>query len=177
MLFSSWSSLAQVALVGVLAYGVLVLVLRVSGKRTLSKMNAFDLVVTVALGSTLASVLLSRTVPLADGVVALILLVALQYAVAWTTLRAGWFRRLVKSEPALLVRGGEFLEDAMRRERVARDEVLAAIRNQGIEALSEVRAVVLETDGSFSVLRGGGPPSGRTSLADVPGVDHPGAPT
>ena len=71
MLFDSWAGLGRVLLVGTLAYVALVLLLRISGKRTLSKLNAFDLVVTVALGSTLATVLLSKTVALAEGVLAI----------------------------------------------------------------------------------------------------------
>ena len=169
--FSGWSGMGRVVAVGVLAYAALVLVLRISGKRTLAKMNAFDLVVTVALGSALASTLLSRTVPLADGAVAFALLAALQFAVAWVSIRAPWFRRLVKSDPALLVRDGVFLTDAMRRERVDHDEILAAVRNRGISTMNDVGAVVLETDGSFSVLAREAVPQGRSSLADVPGAN------
>ena len=66
MLFDSWVGLGRVIVAGILAYAGLILLLRISGKRTLSKMNAFDLVVTVALGSTLATVLLSRSVALAS---------------------------------------------------------------------------------------------------------------
>ncbi|MCA9113241.1 MAG: hypothetical protein KDA52_25030, partial [Planctomycetaceae bacterium] len=65
MLFSGWDSLVRTLVVGVLAYVALVILLRISGKRTLSKLNAFDLVVTVALGSTLATVLLNRNIALA----------------------------------------------------------------------------------------------------------------
>ena len=83
MLFDSWAGLGRVLLVGTLAYVALVLLLRISGKRTLSKLNAFDLVVTVALGSTLATVLLSKSVALAEGVLALGLLILLQYVIAW----------------------------------------------------------------------------------------------
>ena len=165
--FSGWSSTGRVLVVGVLVYIALVLFLRISGKRTLAKMNAFDLVVTVALGSVLATTILSRTTPLLDGAVALMLLIALQFAVAWGSLRAGWFRKLVKSRPALLMRNGRFLDDAMRRERIDRDDVLAAIRNKGIVALNTVGAVVLETDGSFSVLPRENP-AGESSLSDVP---------
>lgn len=67
---------------GVLAYVALVVLLRVSGKRTLSKMNAFDLVVTVALGSTLATVLMAKDVALAEGVFAFALLIGLQLFVS-----------------------------------------------------------------------------------------------
>ena len=89
MLFDSWYDLLRVLIVGVCAYVGLVALLRLTGKRTLSKMNAFDLIVTVALGSTLATVLLSGDVSLAEGMLALALLCALQYAVAFASVRSG----------------------------------------------------------------------------------------
>ena len=109
MFFDDWGGLVRVAVVGVLAYAGLVLLLRVSGKRTLSKMNAFDLVVTVALGSTLATVLLSSSVALAEGLLAFALLIFLQFAVTWLSVRSSSFRRLVKNEPKLLFYDGGFL--------------------------------------------------------------------
>ena len=81
MFFDDWGGLVRVAVVGLLAYIGLVLLLRISGKRTLSKMNAFDLVVTVALGSTLATILLSSAVALAEGLLAFVVLISLQFAV------------------------------------------------------------------------------------------------
>jgi uncharacterized membrane protein YcaP (DUF421 family) len=152
MFFDSWTGLARVLVVGALAYAALVALLRLSGKRTLSKMNAFDLVVTVALGSTLATVLLSKSVALVEGVLAFALLIGLQLAIAWLSIRSERFQGLIKAQPALLVHDGRFLEGALRRERVTREEVLAALRAQGMATVSEVDAVVLETDGSFSVL-------------------------
>lgn len=92
MFFDGWNGIARTLVVGMLAYLGLVVMLRLSGKRTLSKLNAFDLVVTVALGSILATILLSREVPLADGLVAFVLLIALQFAVTWTSVRMPWFR-------------------------------------------------------------------------------------
>lgn len=73
MWFDSWGELFRVLVVGAASYGTLVLVLRLSGKRTLAKLNAFDFVVTVALGSTLAAILLNRAVSWAEGAIALIL--------------------------------------------------------------------------------------------------------
>lgn len=153
MFFDSWESLGRIALTGALAYAALVVLLRISGKRTLSKMNAFDLVVTVALGSCLATVILSKDVALADGVVGVGLLIALQYAVTWLSIRSSAVSDLVKSEPALLVRRGEMLRSALRRERVLESEILAAVREQGLASLAQVEAVVLETDGSLSVIQ------------------------
>ena len=79
--FNDWQGLLRTLVVGVLAYITLVLFLRFSGKRTLSKMNAFDLVMTVALGSTLATVLLTESVALAEGALAFALLIGLQFVV------------------------------------------------------------------------------------------------
>ena len=95
--FDSWNSVGRVAVTAVMAYVALIGFLRISGKRTLSKLNAFDLVVTVALGSTLATVILSKDIALADGLLALGLLIGLQYAVAWLSVRATIFRRLLKN--------------------------------------------------------------------------------
>jgi uncharacterized membrane protein YcaP (DUF421 family) len=152
MLFDSWAGLARVVIVGTLAYLGLVILLRASGKRTLSKMNAFDLVVTVALGSTLATVILTSDVALLEGLTAFALLIVLQLVITWLSVRSSAIRGLVKAEPALLVYRGALLHSAMRRERVTEAEVLAAVRSQGIASLDVVEAVVLETDGSFSAV-------------------------
>ncbi|MDP8925647.1 MAG: DUF421 domain-containing protein, partial [Actinomycetota bacterium] len=153
MFFDSWLSLGRTAIVGVLAYLALVFLLRVSGKRTLSKMNAFDLVVTVALGSTLATVLLSQSVSLVNGVLAFALLIGLQFAITWLSVRSPTVRNFAKAEPTLLLHQGRFLRRAMKLERVTEAEILAALRGQGIASVEEVEAVVLETDSSFSVVR------------------------
>ncbi len=157
MFFDTWSDLVRVVVVGTCAYVALMVLLRTAGKRTLAKLNAFDFVVTIALGSTLATVLLSSSVALAEGVAALALLVGLQYVVAWASVRSRRVERLVKSSPTLLYRHG-FLNDAMRRERVTVDEVEQVARSQGHANLDSVGAVVLETDGTLSFLPEPPPP-------------------
>ena len=168
MFFNGWFPLLRVLVVGVCAYAALVCLLRVSGKRTLSKLNAFDLVVTVALGSTMATVLLSRDVALVEGLLAFALLIVLQFVVAWLSVRSRAVDRLMKSEPRLLFYRGEFLRDAMRSERVTEGEVLSAVREQGVAGLEEVEAVVIETASTLSVLKKS---EGRSSaLRPVVGV-------
>lgn len=153
MWFSGWDSLIRTLVVGVLAYVALVLFLRVSGKRTLSKMNAFDLIVTVALGSTLATVLLAKDVALAEGLLAFALLIGLQFVVTWSSVRARWIRRIMTGDPLILLYCGEFRPKSLQQARVTEDEIRAAIRSAGIESLEKVHAVILETDGSFSVVQ------------------------
>ena len=152
-LFKGWNSIIRILVVGVLAYAGLLLSLRISGKRTLSKMNAFDLVVTVALGSTLSTIIVSRQTGVADGLTALALLIALQYIVAWLSVRSSGFKKLIKSEPTLLFHQGQYLREAMRQERVTEDEILSALRSSGVSNPDDVAAVVLETDGSFTVIQ------------------------
>lgn len=158
MFFDGWGDLGRVLVVGTLAYIGLVVMLRVTGKRTLSKMNAFDLIVTVALGSTLASTFLSSDVALVEGLFALALLCALQYAVTYTSLRSERFKRLVKATPTLLFYRGQMIHAALMTERITQEEILAALRGSGISDPEGAAAVVLETDGSLSVVpeAGGG---------------------
>ncbi len=153
MFFNGWLPLGRTVVVGGLAYVALIAFLRISGKRTLSKMNAFDLIVTVALGSTLATIAISADVALVQGILALALLITLQFAITWSSVRWRWVRARVTGEPSLLFLRGEYLDTALRRTRVTAEEVRAAVREQGHPALDHVEAVVLETDGSFSVVR------------------------
>jgi uncharacterized membrane protein YcaP (DUF421 family) len=167
MLFDSWAGLGRVLLVGTLADAALVFLLRISGMRTLTKLNAFDLVV----GSTLATVLLSTSVALAEGVLALGLLIFLQYAIAWLSVRSPRFQRLIKAEPALLLHRGRFLEGAMRAERITHEEILAALRASGAADAGGIAAVVLETDGSLSVISDASA-TGAPTLDTVRRLDH-----
>jgi len=152
MIFDDWTGLVRVLIVGTLAYGALIAILRVSGKRTLTKLNAFDLVVTVALGSTLASIVTSESVALLEGVLALCLLVGLQAGIAWLSVSSPRFRALVKSEPSLLLHDGAFLPAAMKQQRITEEEVAAAVRAAGLAEPGAAAAVILETDGGISVI-------------------------
>ena len=152
MLYGGWFPVLRVLVVGTLSYLVLLLLLRVSGKRTLSKMNAFDAIVTIAMGSTLSSALLSKDVALVEAAAAFAVLVGLQVCVTRLSVRSHAVDRLVKAEPTLLAFRGRLMHDAMRRERVTEGEVMAAVRAGGKDSLREVAAVVLETQGELSVL-------------------------
>ncbi len=155
--FDGWTGLFRVVIVGTCAYVVaLLLILRVSGKRTLAKLSAFDFVVTIALGSTLSTLLLSKDVALAEGVTAMGLLVVLQFAVAWLIARSRRLGTIIKSEPTL-VYGNGFLSRAMRTCRLSERELRQVARGEGHADLAGVQAMVLEPDGTISVLSGSVP--------------------
>ncbi|WP_423246908.1 DUF421 domain-containing protein [Salinicoccus bachuensis] len=135
-----------------MAYLSLVVLLRVSGKRTLTKMNAFDFIVTIALGSILASIITSKDITLAQGITAFLVLVIMQYIFTKLSVKSQAFSNLIKSQPALLYYNGEFLTQNMKKERVLEIEIRQAARSSGKDDMAEVMAVVLETDGSISVI-------------------------
>ena len=152
MFYDRFSDLVRLVVLGVASYAFLVGLLRVTGKRTLAKLNAFDFVVTVAFGSTLATVILSRDISLSEGVGALALLAGLQLVVAFLSVRRQAFAKVVRSEASALVVHGHIRHDMLERERVTVDELRSAVRASGSTELTDVGAVILETDGTFTVL-------------------------
>lgn len=151
MFYQNWQGIARTVIVTPLAYASLVAFLRISGKRTLSKLNAFDLVVTIALGSTLSAILLQESIALAEGATALALLIALQFIVTFTSVRSRTISKLVRSDPTLLVRNGEFCRGSMRAQRITEGEAMSAARQSGASDIGAVEFMVLESDGSISV--------------------------
>jgi uncharacterized membrane protein YcaP (DUF421 family) len=150
--FDNWDSIIRTCVITILAYVLLIFLLRVSGKRTLSKMNAFDFIVTVALGSTLATVMLNKNIALADGVLGFFLLIFLQFIITWLSARNKSVSNLVKSTPSLLVYKGEMLKEWMLKERIDEDEIHAIVRQEGFTSIEEIDAIILETDGSLNVI-------------------------
>ena len=148
--FHDWASLGRTAIATTVTYIVLVALLRIAGQRVLAKWYAFDLIVTVALGSTFD--VLAKEVTVAQSVVGFIMLILLQFSIAWLIVRKGKLRTIVNPPPALVVLHGQYCREAMIRHRVDEADVRAAIRSRGRSAVEQVDAVVLEPDGSFSVI-------------------------
>lgn len=167
MWFDSWSQILRVLIVGAATYASLLFLLRISGKRTLAKLNAFDLVVTVALGSTLATVLLNTSVSWSEGLAALATLIGLQLLVALISAWVPGGRDFFTSRPTVLLRDGRIDEATAKRARIAKAEIRQAVRSSGQGDLSSVAVVVLETDGSLSVV----PRSAAGDLSALEDVD------
>ena len=152
LFFSDGKHLLKVTIATVISYLTLLFIIRIMGKRTLAKLTAFDFVVTVTLGSTLSSMLLNK-VPLLDGTVAVLLIISLLYLVAYLVQRSEKFEKLINHSPTLLYYNGQFMKKAMKKERITEEEIRAEIRSYRLEQLSEVRAVVMEINGTFSVIK------------------------
>lgn len=151
--WGGWEPVYRIVIVGTLTYFGIILILRVSGKRTLASMNAFDFIITVAMGSAFGRILTASKVSVAEALTAFLLLVILQYTIAWIETRSKIFHKLITSQPALLYYNGAFIEKNMRRERINRDDLMGAVRKKKFGDLSKVEAIVMETDGSISIIR------------------------
>jgi uncharacterized membrane protein YcaP (DUF421 family) len=147
-----WMPLLRIVVVGTLMYVTLIVLLRISGSRTIASMRAFDFIVTVALGSVFGRALTAKGVSLAEAVVAFVLLISLQYAVARLQVLSQPFARAVTNPPRLLYFRGEFQTSHMRSTRVTKQELRAVARKQGHGSLDDVEALVLEASGDISVI-------------------------
>ena len=151
-MFSDLNPFIETIVTGIVAYIAIIIMLRISGKRTLAKWNSFDFVVTIALGSVLASILLSTDDAFGQGILGFALLIVFQFIITWISVRSSIIQKLIKSEPSLLLYRGKMQHDVMKKERIAEGEILAALRTSGVSAIEDADAVILETDGSFSVI-------------------------
>ena len=152
----SGNSVLHTLIYGTIYYIFIVVLLRVSGKRSLSKLNSFDFIVTIALGSIFATVITDKSISLVAGLAMISILVVLQFIITFLSSRFDGFNKMIKSEPTLVFYKGEFLKKRMKKERVAEDEIMQAVKNSGSGSMEEVAAVVLETNGTFSIVKSEG---------------------
>ena len=150
--FDNWQDLLRVAAAVPATYLGVVLFVRLSGKRTTSQMNNFDWIVTVAMGSMVASSVVVKDVAVADALVGIGGLLAMQYLVTRSLLHSSASRTLFRAAPRLLLHRRRLLKENMRAERVLEQEVMAAVREAGLRSFDEVEAVILETDAQLSVI-------------------------
>ncbi|MDF9839772.1 MULTISPECIES: YetF domain-containing protein [unclassified Paenibacillus] len=153
MFFDTWSDIFRILIIGIISYISLIVMVRLSGKRTLSKMNAFDFTVSVALGSTLSTVILDKQITLAEGLTAFAILIGMQFSLAWLAARNNRFQQLLVADPQLLYYKGVFIETAMKQTRISENEIYQSARSQGIQDMKSVSQVILESNGNLSVIR------------------------
>ena len=137
---------------------------RVSGKRTTANMNNFDWIITVGIGSIMASGILLRNVAMLDALIAVLVLGLLQWCTTWLASRSRRFARIVKPRPRLLLHAGTRREDAMKSERITADELDAALRGAGLSCRDGAACVVIEANGQLSVISATGNSEDRPDL-------------
>lgn len=155
MFFQGWATIYKTLILSTLTYLSIIIILRTSGKRTLSSFNAFDFLITVTIGSISATTILSDSTKFFDGMTAIIILVILQYIVAKLSVYSKSFSKMIKSEPTLLYYDGKYIESNLKKMRVSKDDILQEIRvNNGV-TIDKVHSVILEANGNLSVVTSG----------------------
>lgn len=143
--------ITKIFFICLVTYLSVIAIIRTSGKRTLSKQNSFDFITTLSLGSIMASTA-TNSIELHKGIIAFLTIVFFQFIISKLTTKHKGFQKIFLFKPKLLFYEGEFIEDALVKERISEQEILETIRQNGIDAFDQVKAVVLEGEGSLSVI-------------------------
>jgi uncharacterized membrane protein YcaP (DUF421 family) len=167
ILFNGWAPIIRILVVGTLTYFWILLLLRISGQRTLATMKAFDLIITIAMGAAFGRILTAREVPLAEAFTTFVLLVVLQTLLAWLQVNSKGFAKLVTTDPVLLYHNGRVLDKALRAQRIRESELMGVVRKEKFASLDQVEAIILESDGSFSVIGKAFRQGGESSYAEL----------
>ena len=145
--------LLQIVLRTGVIYLLVLIGVRLSGKREVGQMTPFDLTLLLLLSNSVQNAMTGPDTSLLGGVIAACTLLALNYGVAGISGSNRKLRRLIEGEPSLLVHDGKPIESHMARERVSMDELHRAMREHGINSCDQVALAVLEVDGSISCLK------------------------
>ncbi len=147
------NELGRIVAIGIMAYIALIVMLRVAGKRSLTELNAFDLVISVSLGSVFGSILLDSTVSIFDGMAAFFVLIGMQWVFSKFAMKSKGFNNLAKNKAVLLYYRGSYNLENMKKERIKKEEIIQEARMDGNSSMEQVQAVVLESNGKFSILK------------------------
>ncbi len=150
---TSLSSLLAITITAAGIYVAVIVFTRIAGKRSFSKMSSFDFAMTVAIGSIIATTVLTQSVSLLEGIIGLAAIYLLQTAAAILR-RFRFFRDTVDNAPFLLMDGPNILEENLRKGKVTKGDLLSKLREANVLRLDQVKAVVFETTGDISVLHG-----------------------
>jgi len=142
----------QIVLRTVAVYFVVLVGLRLFGKRQLGQMSVGDLVMILLIANAVQNAMVGPDTSLEGGLVAAVTLLVLNLVVVRSLTRSALWARLFEGEPTLLVKDGAYLDRSIRHEGLAREEVDMAVREHGFASVSDVRVAYLEPDGTISVI-------------------------
>lgn len=144
--------LLMTALRGLAVYVLVLVVIRVLGKRTVGNFTAFDLLVALMLGEVVDEMIYGD-VNFAQGAVAILVIAGAKYATAWVSFVSPRMNRMLEGKPTPIVRDGKFVPKGLRHELMHEREAFAGLRLHGVSDLREVKLALMEVDGELSVLK------------------------
>ena len=169
--FTGWDSFGDVLLSAFLFYFLIVILVRLIGKRTTAQLNNFDWIINITVGSLAASGILLDKVPALNAAGAIIVIALLQFVLTWLAVRSDFVTKLIKASPTMLTHKGNVLRESMLGSRISQAELYSVLRAHGITDVKDANWVILESDGSMTVL-----PRSDVELPDAAAmgnVDHP----
>lgn len=153
VMFTTWATALQIVARTGAVYLLVLVGVRLTGKREVGQMTPFDLTLLLLLSNSVQNAMTGPDTSLAGGAVAAVVLLSLNYLVADLSGINRRFRRVVQGSPSLIIHDGEMVTDHMKREHLTVDEVMRSLREHGIGSVAEVAIGVLEVDGSLSFLK------------------------
>jgi uncharacterized membrane protein YcaP (DUF421 family) len=153
MLPANAHTLVEIALRTGVIYCLVLIGIRISGKREVGQMTPFDLVLLLLLSNSVQNAMTGPDTSLAGGAIAAVTLLVLNYFVAEASGGNRRFRKYIQGQPAMLIHDGEIIQAHMAKEHVSMDELERALREHGVGTYKQAALAVLEVDGSISVLK------------------------
>ena len=142
----------EIVLRGTVVYFVLLVLLRLAGKRTVGQFTPFDLLVLVLLGDALQGSMIAGDDSLQGGIILTVTLVGWNKLTGWVTSRSRWLERAVEGKPVVLARNGHIYGEALERCDLNMDDLQEAMRNADCGSIAQVRLAMLEKDGKISIV-------------------------
>ena len=148
-----WQQIVGISLSALGLYLGLILFTRLMGLRSFSKLSSYDFAMTVAIGSILASTILSDSPSLAQGLVAVAVLFLIQGSISLIRRKFKPLKSLIDNQAIILMAHGEYFCDNLKEANLTKSDVQEVLRKNGLKAKSEVFAVIMETTGDMSVIK------------------------
>jgi len=136
----------------VVVYVFLLIAFRLTGKRQVGQLTPFDLVLLLLISNVVQNAIIGNDNSLGGGLIGAVAILVLNWLIAEITYRSKRVRRLLEAQPTILVHNGRILHDNLARERVTMDDLLSALRRNGVADVSHVRVAMLEENGGISVI-------------------------
>ncbi|TCB52638.1 DUF421 domain-containing protein [Acinetobacter sp. ANC 4779] len=149
---TTWTFAAEISIRVVLMFSMIMIFLRLTGKRGIRQLSIFELAIILSLGSIAGDPMFTEDLPLIQALLIMSIVIILYRLTTWLMMKYQPFEDLIEGTSLYIVEDGMLVLDKIKRGKMSHDEFFAEMRQQGIEHLGQVRAGLLETDGEFSIL-------------------------
>lgn len=149
---TTWSFVGEILIRCVLMFMMIVLFLRLTGKRGVRQLSVFEITIILALGSIAGDPMFNEDIPMVQAVIVMSVIIFMYRLTTWLMMKYQWFEDILEGKSLYIVEDGLLVLDGIKKEKYSHDEFFAEMRNQNVEHLGQVRTALLETDGKFSIL-------------------------